>query len=556
MRYRSSKEGCFRRRLRHPSNHCVALLTIPVLLVLIWNEQAYLSPFLSRDDDSRMGPRSILKQLSLDKIILADDDQEIGSNEVEEEEGRDDDSDTELSTEQLSRVKSKSTQELTNTTNRVPKAKDAIRSASTQEKVNITKSSQGEPRSPVSRPEATKAEKEEQPKYMELCDNDNKTIYVYNTLPDGSESKDIIMSQPTGPCGSLRRRNYWTNSNHRVWLKKSSDWAKFVDNILGNCTLPPTVYPIGPNSGIGSHLHQWSESVCQAGHDMGYRVQLTSNHMPWIWGDQTYCSETLRFDSPFHCYFKSIDSRCSGDVRVDTKDVFTKETNDTVFSNITFYHRRGKRWCTFTNGPPKIRSKRSAFVRAGSFEYLFRDVTPLLLREAERQVGLVFAETRHVSPPNLLVVHIRWGDKFKEMELIPIEKYTSAVQTLLQKHTGQSTRGHIYLATEDPLAAKAFKQDMKRLQVRWKVYLDRGLVEFQDIRPKRETNFASVTTKTSRGRMGLVNMASFLVMMEANMFVLTTGSSFSRVINGLRMNVLDRRCGNCTSMIDLQPGYY
>jgi hypothetical protein len=45
-----------------------------------------------------------------------------------------------------------------------------------------------------------------------------------------------------------------------------------------------------------------------------------------------------------------------------------------------------------------------------------------------------------------------------------------------------------------------------------------------------------------------------LVALEANYFVLTTASNWSRLMNELRKNVLDPSCGDCTRMIDLRPG--
>jgi hypothetical protein len=45
-----------------------------------------------------------------------------------------------------------------------------------------------------------------------------------------------------------------------------------------------------------------------------------------------------------------------------------------------------------------------------------------------------------------------------------------------------------------------------------------------------------------------------LVAMEANDFVLTTGSNWSRLMNEIRINILNPRCNDCTTMIDLKRG--
>jgi hypothetical protein len=61
-------------------------------------------------------------------------------------------------------------------------------------------------------------------------------------------------------------------------------------------------------------------------------------------------------------------------------------------------------------------------------------------------------------------------------------------------------------------------------------------------------------TKELEGKPGLWAMGSLLVAMEANHFVLTTKSNWARLMNELRKNVMNPRCGNCTTLIDLEEG--
>ncbi len=65
-------------------------------------------------------------------------------------------------------------------------------------------------------------------------------------------------------------------------------------------------------------------------------------------------------------------------------------------------------------------------------------------------------------------------------------------------------------------------------------------------------NFPSAFARSSDGRAGLESIASLLVSLESNRYVLTLGSNWSRLINELRMTVVDYRCGNCTKMINLR----
>jgi hypothetical protein len=144
------------------------------------------------------------------------------------------------------------------------------------------------------------------------------------------------------------------------------------------------------------------------------------------------------------------------------------------------------------------------------------------------------------------------------MQLVTIDKYIHAVITLLQERGGQTppltTPVTIYLATEDEVAAHAF---IHAAPQHWTIVTDVAVEELTPFRPPSSViNCASVMAKHTRGRGGLISMGSLLVSMEANDFVLSTGSTFGRVMNEIRTRILDPRCGNCTRLIDVQPGVW
>jgi hypothetical protein len=194
-------------------------------------------------------------------------------------------------------------------------------------------------------------------------------------------------------------------------------------------------------------------------------------------------------------------------------------------------------------------------------EYLFQQVSPLVIAEAQRQVGLLFgrSDTHHgiMVPDNLIAVHMRWGDKFWEMDLPHEQEYVEAVQQLLQSVEYQSSSSssspatvNVYLATEDPRAVAAF---VAAAPTEWAIFVDRTVAELDAYRPKKG-NRASWTARNTQGRAGLMALGSLLVALEAKYFVLSTKSNWSRLMNELRKTIIDPRCGNCTKMIDLRPG--
>jgi hypothetical protein len=346
------------------------------------------------------------------------------------------------------------------------------------------------------------------------------------------------------PCGRLRRA--WKD---RSW---HSPLAQRMHQHQSNCSLPVMTYTMDNKYGMGSHLHVWSQALCNAW-EQGYRLRTV--RPLWLWLDRTHCvssghskkdnddhKDNYDTSSPWNCYFGPVEPTCHED-RTATDTI---EVGDP---------RVPKLRCTWMQQEGFLQAYRTA-----AMEYFFHHITDLVIAEAQRQLGLVFNDT-HV-PPDLITVHIRWGDKFWEMDLPPIQEYIDAVEQLasslpstshvgVHDHTTNTdTPLHVYVATEDPKAAHAFQQAAPS---HWKVYYDRTLEEMGDFRPAKG-NRASWTTRNTKGRSGLVALGSLLVALEANYFVLTTASNWSRLMNELRQAIIDPECDNCTRIIDLRPG--
>ena len=341
-----------------------------------------------------------------------------------------------------------------------------------------------------------------------------------------------VLRQPTPDVCGVLRRDHW-----RYGMPVQSTLARELDAHQSNCSLPVAHFAVDNNYGLGSHIVLWSQALCNA-MEQGYRVRTFNPE--WLWMDKMYCDPQRAQLSPFLCYFPDVELRC-------TKD-------EALVVNHTLADPRHRRhFCE------RLQPTRDGYddetlpaFRHASMEYLFQRLSPLVIKEAERQVGLLFGER---APPGLITVHIRWGDKFWEMELASIEEYMVAIERILQQrkiNNSTYTDVNIYLACEDPQAASAF---LEAAPSQWKVFLDRTLTELTPHRP-RKGNRASWMARNTQGRAGLVALGSLLVAMEADDFVLTTSSNWSRLMDALRRNVIDPRCGNCTTAIDLRPGVW
>lgn len=140
---------------------------------------------------------------------------------------------------------------------------------------------------------------------------------------------------------------------------------------------------------------------------------------------------------------------------------------------------------------------------------------------------------------------------------VEILDYINAVHDILDKRRTMQNlstksrieKANIYLATEDPEAVRQFR---KLIPENWNLFVDQFLIETTEFRHK-QYNGPPKMAKDLKGKAGLLALGSLLVAMEANDFVLTTKSNWSQLMDELRRAILDPRCGNCTSLIDLRP---
>merc|ERR1711879_325865 len=141
-----------------------------------------------------------------------------------------------------------------------------------------------------------------------------------------------------------------------------------------------------------------------------------------------------------------------------------------------------------------------------------------------------------------------------EMKLVSMKDYVNAVRNITANRFRKSV--NIYLATEDPKAATSFIQNSDS---DWNIYVDRTIQLEKGIRPidEHEIRYKKMDSKMateSKGLIGRYVMAAFVIAVEADDYVLTTKSNWSRLMNEVRLSVIDKMCGNCTNMIDLRQG--
>ncbi|KAG7357548.1 hypothetical protein IV203_002236 [Nitzschia inconspicua] len=369
------------------------------------------------------------------------------------------------------------------------------------------------------------------------------------------DSLDVSDSTKSLPVSTLLSNNRlslrfdWTN------LTPIMDLTHKIEYLQSDCSRPMADFAFRTRYGLGSDLHMYTRAVCNALERNTHRVRTVGN---WTWMDRSNCRND-GLGSPVNCYFALSELRCPKDLNwaVSNPDF------DVSSANISWSKPNGNiQWqCPSILGPKGSEDgDDDSMIQLATMEYLFSRVTPLVYQEATRQLNLVFSDN---VPNDLITVHIRWGDKVAlyhgkhtrrpEMKKIEIHEYMDAVRDILSRRRNTTGRkvtsgANVYLATEDPAAVEAFRAAMPP---DWNLFVDRFLVETQDHRVD-EYNGHSKMARQLNGKPGLLALASLLVAMEGNDFVLTTGSNWSRLMNELRRAIVDPRCGNCTTMIDLQ----
>ena len=341
-----------------------------------------------------------------------------------------------------------------------------------------------------------------------------------------------------------------TSTTTKTILRLRHDWnyhppqshlAQLIHAHQTNCSNTKiATYYSDNNYGMGSHVAVWSQGICQA---MQQHRRLQTRNPIWLWLDQSKCDMTIQAQqSPWSCYFPMAEPFCPQLLQ-------QQQHPETPTVNLSIPRDHKRHSCHFfAKGDT---SQLQAF-RAASTEVLFQRVSLVVIAEAERQLGLLFGE-KH-PPEDLITVHIRWGDKFWEMDLASIQEYLQAISNILIHHQGKQDNltANIYLATEDPRAAQEFQT---AIPPGWKVYYDLTIAELSTYRPPKG-NRASHMARNTHGRAGLVGLGSLLLAMEAKWFVLTTASNWSRMMDHLRTQIINPRCNNCTVMVDLRPGIW
>jgi hypothetical protein len=284
-----------------------------------------------------------------------------------------------------------------------------------------------------------------------------------------------------------------------------------------------------PGSGFGSNIFVFGEKMLAGAlRDVSVHWPLhwTSSRFPahwktahwlvgtqWGWADNTLCEGN---STGLECFVGKLAYPCPSGAMQDPQILSIREER------------------VLGAAYPRDRNERLSHV----IEYMFRQVPERILENARSANFDVFGAKG--SPPDMITVHIRWGDKGAEAHVAPMGMYIQAVESMVLKHHMNSVT--VFVSTEDAKALSAFQVEARARgwMVRW---LPSAVAENADV--------IGVGVMDRGAQLALPSILSLLLGLEARYFVLTTSSNWSRLLDALRRLRLDAECGNCTDYIDV-----
>jgi hypothetical protein len=320
-----------------------------------------------------------------------------------------------------------------------------------------------------------------------------------------------LMSFRAGANEELLRNRWQTR-------ELSSRLAQHIATHQSSCTRHVFYHEFG-NSGMGSDIHVWTQALCNA---MQNGATLLQVEQEWIWNDNESCPP-LNYTQPLSCYFSQLSS-CPYSLSNQVQVIDWLNRYDRCPAYITDLNSR-------------------QLFRAAAVEYLFSTIRPKMVKETENVAREIFGSSG--IPDNMITVHVRWGDKRKEMDLVHQRDYVNAIQGLIDKHGIETP--HIFITTESHIALSKLEKEVIKKRKPWTLHYYPAAVYHNEV----EMSMASIASQSS-GKLGRASLVSLLLAMEARYYVLTSGSNWSRLIDELRRNVVDADCGGCTDFVDLR----
>jgi hypothetical protein len=333
------------------------------------------------------------------------------------------------------------------------------------------------------------------------------------------------MIKALGVCKPVRNCPEWPTFPYDLWKQPRGQCGGVIAVKL-------------PGNGMGSDLHTWSEGLCIA---MMFNASLHTMS-GWVWEAESLCegesmeTQYSHLDSSFGCYFgNQVEARCDRAVAVqdslltDTNGAFSQYGAFTYYGHCQLYDYKNE-------------SQRVQW-RAASMEALFSHINPKVPHMASRLLHEIFGPQG--APDDLIAIHIRHGDKKSEMKLLRIEQFVDAAADMIKKHSIKNPT--IFILSDNKEAISGFAS---AAPANWKITYDPTICSNTYTSKWDGSGTAASLSRQFKGTPGLAQLLGLMIALEAKHFLLTMESNWSRLLEELRVNLIEGHCKKGESCTD------
>eukprot|EP00965_Chrysotila_dentata_P262791 6214675-Pleurochrysis_carterae.AAC.2 len=310
-----------------------------------------------------------------------------------------------------------------------------------------------------------------------------------------------------------------------------------------------------PNYGFGSDLQIWSSRLCDAFSKNISLLAVSSGALlcdrrcvnlsfslardscksdcevtaassfapPWIWDDQRLCPATSAPLPAMSCAFGQRVNPCLTKLSTFVHGPLVADAKSTSGGRLTGLHSHVSAEQCFS----------------AAVEFLFAQMSPAVLHRARKAIRATFGVGG--APIDLISVHIRWGDKYKQSALQPIKAYLQAAKRLAQRY--HVTNVSVFVTTEDRAALDAFQHAANAAGLGWRIYFYLPAI-LQDSRSHASpitrnhlTESPSSFARIGRGAAATESLVALMLALEARLLVVSEFSQWGKLI----LQILDSR---------------
>eukprot|EP01060_Flectonema_neradi_P011376 TRINITY_DN1845_c2_g2_i1.p1 TRINITY_DN1845_c2_g2~~TRINITY_DN1845_c2_g2_i1.p1 ORF type:complete len:503 (+),score=74.39 TRINITY_DN1845_c2_g2_i1:110-1618(+) len=350
---------------------------------------------------------------------------------------------------------------------------------------------------------------------------------LYRCLSDGVP---FPASSDTSKLWESRTPEHLKGEEHQLPLTESVQKAIWEWQHPSNCKTSRFLVWRLWNAGLGADLHTLAQALSFA--MSKDRVLVIDTSAVWWYAMDRYPA-TLEcfFVSPSSCTMSDIgplsdieilNPNFHFDVKKNSMVTGARRQVEkggarTVANPLRSYADVGNDW----KGIPRPEWKDYGYQwwMAQSIRYLLRGLQPWFKEKYDQWVKLTFPQG---MPTKLLGIHVRHGDKYKEMRLIPFSKYMVVAENLRSQDPELKS---IFLSTEDP---GVIKEALAYSKSKWDFY-------YTDVVRSNEGSPREYALLIGTSLLGEISFTNLLIQEQCTHWIGTDSSNWNRLINELRL---------------------